>query len=179
MSSVQNSKRSLDSRLAEILFWLRESKRMEEIQEHATSESTSTAVNFTTMSSIWNITENSTSPIQVVDHRNQGFRVSLMMFIVILMAILAICCIIGLMAWCRNRRNQKSTREPDEEGRIDFRHEDGIRHCQFRFWFPEMAATRREGFVSLSEKGEVTDVKYWTMEQLDDYFKAKCFKSEK
>ena len=112
---------------------------------------------------------------------------SLVKYIDLLLAFLIFLFVIGLVVcktlrWCRKRKS-KSLKQPDvEEGRKeqDPAELDGNRTRPCKFWYPEMQnKSKSEGFVTLSDTGEVVDVKHWSMQQLDAYFAEKsCLKDK-
>ena len=112
---------------------------------------------------------------------------SFVKYIGLLLAFLIFLFVIGLVVcktlrWCRNRKS-KSLKQPDvEEGRIeqDPAELDGNRTLPCKFWYPEMQnQSKSEGFVTLSDTGEVVDVKHWSMQQLDAHFAEKsCLKDK-
>ena len=166
----------LQSGLDKLLSWLRKSQRNIDIFHEPVFDELSTPV--TTLNT-WNasVVENATTAIPVV-HNSGDPKSSVMKDVLIFVVILVLCCVNALVAY-GIRRSRKSKREADEE-------EGGIPRCQkdwgnnkyeCTFWLPELVGNhsiKPQGFVTLSESGHIIDVKYWSHQELDEWFRGKC-----
>lgn len=164
----------LESRLDEILQWLRESQQSNQLDTTSEQGSTElqTTVRVTTDSWNTNVSENATTTIPTVQFSDASM---ISQIFILIFAAFVLLCMIGFVGLKILRRNRKSTKEADEEARIE-QEPDKDRFYPCHFVLPELVQERdrHQGFVTLNDRGQVTDVKYWTFEQLDEYFRGKC-----
>lgn len=164
----------LESRLDEILQWLRESQQSNQLD--TTSEQGSmelqTTVRVTTDSWNTNVSENATTTIPTVQFSDASMIAQIF---ILIFAAFVLLCMIGFVGLKILRRNRKSTKEANEEARIE-QEPDKDRFYPCHFVLPELVQERdrHQGFVTLDDRGQVIDVKHWTFEQLDEYFRGKC-----
>ena len=197
----------LNPRLQEFLTWFLDHQRtidrsiesgstvVEDTTTDTTTESNfkssivdSTLINIASTTTTVHITTTTATPATSAVPACEGMiSISLLKYTGLLLAVLIFLCVVGrvvfkTLRWCRNRKS-RSVKQPDvEEGRIeqDPADVDGNRTRPCKFWYPEMQKkSKSEGFVTLSDTGEVVDVKHWSMQQLDAYFAEKsCLKDK-
>lgn len=164
----------LESRLDEILQWLRESQQSNQLDTTSEQGSTElqTTVRVTTDSWNTNVSENATTTIPTVQFSDASM---ISQIFILIFAAFVLLCMIGFVGLKILRRNRKSTKEADEEARIE-QEPDKDRFYPCHFVLPELVQERdrHQGFVTLDDRGQVIDVKHWTFEQLDEYFRGKC-----
>lgn len=164
----------LESRLDEILQWLRESQQSSQLDTTSELGSTElqTTVSVTTDSWNTNVSENATTTTIPTVQFSDASMISLIF--ILIFAAFALLCTIGFVGL--KIKNRKLTKEADEEERIEQGPDDKDRFYPCHFVLPELVQERdrHQGFVTLDDRGQVTDVKHWTFEQLDEYFRGKC-----
>lgn len=166
----------LESRLDEILQWLRESQQSNQLDTTSELGFTELQTTVSVPTDSWNTTvsENATTITTIPTVQFSDASMISLIFILIFAAF-ALFCAIGFVGLKILRRNRKSTKEADEEARIE-QEPDKDRFYPCHFVLPELVQERdrHQGFVTLNDRGQVTDVKHWTFEQLDEYFRGKC-----
>lgn len=166
----------LASKLDEILQWLRESQQSNQLGTSSELGFTELQTTVSVSTDSWNTTvsENATTITTIPAVQFSDASMISLIFILIFAAI-ALFCTIGFVGLKILRRNRKSTIEADEEARIE-QEPDKDRFYPCHFVLPELVQERdrHQGFVTLDDRGQVTDVKHWTFEQLDEYFRGKC-----
>lgn len=166
----------LASKLDEILQWLRESQQSNQLDTTSELGSTElqTTASVTTDSWITTVSENATTTTTIPTVQFSDASMISQIFILIFAAF-ALLCMIGFVGLKILRRNRKSTKEADEEARIE-QEPDKDRFYPCHFVLPELVQERdrHQGFVTLDDRGQVIDVKHWTFAQLDEYFRGKC-----
>lgn len=164
----------LESRLDEILQWLRESQQSNQLDTTSEQGSTElqTTVRVTTDSWNTNVSENATTTIPTVQFSDASM---ISQIFILIFAAFVLLCMIGFVGLKILRRNRKSKKEADEEARIE-QEPDKDRFYPCHFVLPELVQERdrHQGFVTLDDRGQVIGVKHWTFEQLDEYFRGKC-----
>ena len=196
----------LNPRLQEFLTWFLDNQRTIDrsiesgstVVEDSTTDTTTesnfmsstvytTLINIASTTTTEHTTTIATPATSAVSACEGMISLSLVKYIGLLLAFLIFLCVIGLVVcktlrWCRNRKT-KSLKQPDvEEGTIvQDPAELGVNRTRpCKFWYPEMQnKSKSDGFVTLSDTGEVVDVKHWSMQQLDAYFAEKsCLKDK-
>lgn len=166
----------LESRLDEILQWLRESQQSNQLDTTSELGFTELQTTVSVPTDSWNTTvsENATTITTIPTVQFSDASMISQIFILIFAAF-ALLCMIGFVGLKILRRNRKSTKEADEEARIE-QEPDKDRFYPCHFVLPELVQERdrHQGFVTLDDRGQVIDVKHWTFEQLDEYFRGKC-----
>lgn len=170
-----NMDAKLDSRLNELLSWLRNSQKNNDIfHEPPFVDPPTTVTTLTT----WNtsVVENATTSIPFV-HNSEDPKISVIKDVLIFVVILCLCCINAFIGYGIRRCRQSKREADEEEGGIPRCQKDGGNKYECTFWLPELVgnpSNKHQGFVTLSESGHVIDVKYWSHQQLDEWFRGKC-----
>lgn len=166
----------LESRLDEILQWLRESQQSNQLDTTSELGFTELQTTVSVPTDSWNTTvsENATTITTIPTVQFSDASMISQIFILIFAAFVLLC-MIGFVGLKILRRNRKSTKEADEEARIE-QEPDKDRFYPCHFVLPELVQERdrHQGFVTLDDRSQVIDVKHWTFEQLDEYFRGKC-----
>lgn len=167
----------LASRLDEILQWLRKNQQSDQLDTTSGLGSTELQTTVSVTTDSWNTTvlENTITTTTIPNVQFSDASMISLIFILIFAAF-ALFCTIGFVGLKILRRNRKSMKGADEEEGIEQEPDDKDRFYPCHFVLPELVQerNRHQGFVTLNDRSQVIDVKHWSFEQLDEYFRGKC-----